>query len=271
VVVALLLLLPRACTPGGGFELKRAVPGLAPPDGSASMPPFDRGTEGGPGLGGPGGGDGRLPGQADPLLPGASQPDAGLAPPPDAQKDTKPDATPPQPPRPDAAASEPKLDTQQDPKADLPKIDPKVPDDPAKKPDRKGQTDPPKPPPKDMKMPDDPNAQKKMGFLEGDWKAGEGLVDKRTREPLDLGFKFGKDGQGEVTVRRPDGSTCSGTVLGRMSGGKLGIEGRQEIPCSNGGSYAAPKIECAKERDGQTQCYGVNPDGSRYYMGMQRQ
>jgi hypothetical protein len=110
-----------------------------------------------------------------------------------------------------------------------------------------------------------------MGFLAGGWKAGEGLADRNTGQPLDLSFQFDNAGKGEVTVRRPDGSSCKGTVDGAMSGGKLTIQGNQSIPCSGGGSYAAPRIECAKDRAGQTQCFGVNNDGSKYYMGMQRQ
>ena len=56
-----------------------------------------------------------------------------------------------------------------------------------------------------------------------------------------------------------------------LAGGKLGIQGSQSIPCYDGSSYGAPRIECQKEQSGQTQCYGVNADGSRYYMGMKRQ
>lgn len=278
LLIALLLLLPRACVPGGGLDLKRAIPGMAPPDGAASEPerrgegpgmPPQPGAPGGPGgPNGPGPDGGPPPGNppgAEPPPPSASQP--GMELPPDA-KDPK---TEPPPPPDD---KNPKTDPPVPPEQKDPNKDPaKDPKDPAKDPkDPKNKTNPPLPPKdKDMKMPDDPNAQKKMDFLEGQWKAGEGLIDKKTQQPLDLGFKFGKDGQGEVSVRRPDGVTCQGPVSGRMVDGKLGIQGNQSIPCSNGTSYGAPKIECQKERSGQTQCYGVNADGSRYYMGMQRQ
>jgi hypothetical protein len=55
-----------------------------------------------------------------------------------------------------------------------------------------------------------------------------------------------------------------------MRGGKLAIEGNQAIPCSGGGSYAAPKIECGNSSSGQTECRGINKDGSRYNMEMRR-
>jgi hypothetical protein len=276
LLLGLLLWLLRGCVPG--IDPKVGIPGLTPPEGAASEP-LERRAEGPDGVpqlpggpGGPGGPgtEGGLPPGAppgvDPALPGASQPGLELPP---GTPPADPAAEPPPPPDPKEDPTQPPVD----PKTEPP-LPPDAKDDPTKPPkDPKGRTDPPAPPtdPKAMRMPDDPNAQKKMDFLEGNWKAGEGLVDKQTQQPLDLGFKFGKDGNGEVTLRRPDGTVCSGTVRGQMSGGKLGIQGNQSIPCNNGTSYGAPKIECQKERGGQTQCYGVNADGSRYYMGMQRQ
>lgn len=122
-----------------------------------------------------------------------------------------------------------------------------------------------------LDLPPEDKAGKGMDFLAGRWKAGEGLADRDTGQPLDLSFDFNKDGKGEVTVRRPDGSTCKGGVESAMRGGRLTIEGNQSIPCSGGGAYAAPKIECSRARSGETQCFGVNRDGSKYYMGIQRQ
>lgn len=140
--------------------------------------------------------------------------------------------------------------------------------------DSKGATDPPtgneKPQPLDL-PPDAGKGTRGMGFLAGRWRAGEGLADRNTGQPLDMSFAFDESGKGEVTVRRPDGSTCKGSVEGAMSSGKLNIQGNQAIPCPGGGSYAAPRIECTKDGAGQTQCFGVNNDGSKYYMGMQRQ
>jgi hypothetical protein len=122
-----------------------------------------------------------------------------------------------------------------------------------------------------LDLPSDTKGSAGMGFLAGRWRAGEGLADRETGQPLDLSFNFNKEGKGEVTVRRPDGSTCKGTVEGTMSGGRLSIAGSQSIPCSGGGSYAAPRIECTKARNAETQCFGMNKDGSKYYMGIQRQ
>lgn len=258
LLIALLLLLPRACTPTG-LELGRILPGAAAPEGpasaaSAALPPLEAasapqlppsapvpGAEASPGM--------QLPTQPDvqpgaqPNMPAASMPEA---------------AVPPVPNTPD----------KPDP------VDPTVPALPDAKPPlaERGATDPLPPPNQGaMQLPEAADKARPMGFLEGDWKAGDGLVDKATKQPLDLSFQFTKDGKGEMLLRRPDGTTCRGPVQGRMDKGKLAIQGNQSVPCSNGSSYGAPKIECAKERGGQTQCYGVNGDGSRYSMGMQRQ
>lgn len=284
-LLALLLLLAllfglRACGPDGSFDPGRVLPGLGnTPEGSASMPadgsPRPQGDgrmpDGSVGPGGtsPGGvaGDGTAsPGTGtDPAIGAASAPGADAPPTPDAPKD------PNQPPDPKTEPNKPETPPDGKPpedKKDDKKEDPKD----AKKGD-KPRTDPPAPPvdPKALKIPNNPEDAKKMDFLQGDWKAGEGLADNKTQQPLDLSVKFGKDGKGELTLRRPDGSTCKGPVQGRMSGTKLSVEGSQSIPCSSGEPYSPPKIECAPDNGGQTPCTGVNRDGSRYFLGMRKQ
>lgn len=283
LLLLLLLGLLRGCGPAAGL----ALPGMAGPEGGASAPgvvapgalPGASGVPGGP-LGVV---PGTAPGMADPALPGASAaPDGSATLPPGAASAVPlPGAgmppTPGQEPPPD-----PQKDPQKDPAKD-PATDPKNPD--------AARTNPPLPPsapgaagagkpdpkadakadPKAMKLPPDAAAaSRKMDFLQGDWKAGDGLVDQSTKQPLDMALKFGPDGRGELSLRRPDGTVCSGPVQGQMKDGKLSIQGQQAVPCSNGGSYGAPRIECAKTSGGQTDCFGVNADGSRYYMDMKR-
>lgn len=262
LLLALLLLLPRACTPEGGLDLKRILPETVLPD--AAVPPGPEVTPPETRLG--------PDGQPMPVVPGApsTEPPQGAGPgqqmpegsaveeerqPPDV---ALPDETDVKPPVGGPEVS-PEAKTE-------PGTDPKVP--PVEKP-VPSATNPP-PDSKAINMPEDPKSAQKLDFLEGDWKAGEGLVDKITRQPLDMSFKFGKDGKGEVTVKRPDGTQCSGPVNGRMDGRKLSIQGKQVVPCSNGSQYGAPKIECEKNSNGQTQCYGFNSDGSKYFMGIER-
>ncbi|KQP11874.1 SrfA family protein [Pseudorhodoferax sp. Leaf267] len=272
LLLALLLLLPRACTPTG-IDLGRVLPGASAPQAPASAPadaasapqglpsaPLPGAAPGATTPGGDASPNMQLPTQpgADPALPSASAPDDTRLP------TLQPDAALP----PASSASVPGQTAPIEPPVADRATDPPVPER-----SKEPRATDPLPPPNQgaMQMPEKADKARPMAFLEGDWKAGDGLVDKTTKQPLDLSFKFSKDGQGEVLLRRPDGTTCRGAVQGRMDGGKLGIQGNQSIPCSNGSAYGAPKIECAKERGGQTQCYGVNADGSRYSMGMQRQ
>lgn len=278
LVLALLFGL-RACAPGSAVDPSRLLPGAASAPDAAR--PGASGVDGGslsPQIGGSTGGvsgssggstvDGSGSSGVDPAAPGASAPD-GRGPADALDKEAGNPPKDPEKPDPAASGARPadKPDPAQDPKDD-PKHDPKKDD----KKDPKARTDPPLPPdPKALKIPPNPADAKKMDFLEGDWRAGEGLADAKTQQPLDLSVKFGKDGKGEITLKRADGSTCKGSVQGRMNGGKLSVDGSQAIPCSNGGTYAPPKIECAPDTGGQTPCVGVNPDGSRYNMGMRRQ
>ncbi|MBI5258330.1 MAG: hypothetical protein HY855_17630 [Burkholderiales bacterium] len=306
-LLALLLLLAllfglRSCRDNAVIDTAALPPGGASaPPGTASTPdssPLQSdpgsisnpgGSVGPGGMTGPGGiNDTGVPGglggatsgpggEGHPSMPtdvpqGTNPPDPAL----DPSKDPKND--PSKEPGKDPT-KDPKADPKKDPSKD-PKDDPKnKPDDPKKDPKSDPKNDPKQKPsvpptpridPKALKIPPDPAQAKKMDFLEGDWKAGENLADSKTQQPLDLGIKFGKDGKGEISLRRPDGSTCRGPVQGKMDGGRLTVDGSQSIACSNGGTYAAPKIVCQPDSGGHTPCYGVNADGSRYYMGMRR-
>ncbi len=279
LLLALLAWLLRGCGPDAqrgvdGAPLTPELPASQASAPDAAAPPLPASGASWPGVAGPGGvvPGGVGPGDTGPGVgpdAAASMPD--VAPVPDglASGPALPDAAP----APDAASAPPDATPPPvDPAASLPGTPPPGASAPGG-PVPPATAPPPLPPlgeDRSMKLPATPSAKDPLGFLEGDWRAGDGLVDKQTQQPLDLSLNFRKDGQGELTLRRPDGTTCSGPVQGRMSGGRLSVEGSQAVPCSGGGSYGAPKIECEKDRGGQTQCYGINPDGSKYYMGMQR-
>lgn len=123
------------------------------------------------------------------------------------------------------------------------------------------------PPPADAPAATSPPGAAPARPLQGQWRAGEDLFDQNTGQPLDLTFAFGPDGNGKVTMRRPDGSNCSGAVASKVNGPRTTIEGAS-IPCAGGGSYAPPRVECTRASDGPLLCFGINPDGSRYRMAM---
>ena len=117
LLLLLLLALLRSCGADGSIDLRRAVPGLAPPEGAASAPGGNPGALPIPGARGdvpalPGVG---APGAIDPVLPGASAP--GTVPPPEGAASV--------PGTIDAIDPTKSPDPKADPKAD-PKVDPKA-------------------------------------------------------------------------------------------------------------------------------------------------
>lgn len=92
-------------------------------------------------------------------------------------------------------------------------------------------------------------------FLNGHYRAGAGIQDRRTGNPLRLEYQF-KDGKGEVTVRQPNGVSCSGPVTAAMNKGNLGITSGAQAACGDGSTYDMPKIECAKGAQSIADCTG---------------
>lgn len=105
-------------------------------------------------------------------------------------------------------------------------------------------------------------------FLNGDWRAGAGIQDRRTGKPLRLEYRF-NDGKGEVTVRRPDGVTCSGPVAAAMNGGSLGIDSQGQAACADGSSYDMPQVICAQGAQSIADCTG-SYGTERFPMSMRR-
>lgn len=185
---------------------------------------------------------------------------------PQAGKDQPPPAK--EMPDPNAPKNGPDDQKEKD-KANPPPVDAK-PDDAAKKSSDKSAAAPMTDPP-DLDIPKDPKAAQKMDFLQGQWKTGAGLVDTADKKPVDVSFDIGKDGKGEATYRKSDGTVCKAPIQGVMNGGKVAIEGKSQIPCSGGGSFQAPRIECERNKRGETECSGVNADKSTFTTRVQKQ
>ncbi len=109
-----------------------------------------------------------------------------------------------------------------------------------------------------------------LGFLKGEWVTQTGLMDRQTRQPLDLSMRFDDQGQGRLRLQRADGSSCEGPLQASRTQTGLIMEAKQALPCSTGGSFDSPRIECTPLREGRTDCFGRNPDGSRFGMEIRR-
>jgi hypothetical protein len=92
-------------------------------------------------------------------------------------------------------------------------------------------------------------------FLDGQFRAGAGIQDRRTGKPLRLEYQL-KDGKGEVIVHQADGTKCSGPVSATMKGGSLAIDSQGQAVCGDGSTYDMPKVNCRKGATTVADCTG---------------
>lgn len=113
----------------------------------------------------------------------------------------------------------------------------------------------PQPTAEGLNIPAQAKADGSTDFLNGHWKAKGGIQDQRTGKPLQLEYQF-DDGQGDVTIRRNDGVSCTGPVSAVMSNGRLGINSQDQAKCSDGSSYEMPAVNCQQGAKSMADCTG---------------
>lgn len=107
-----------------------------------------------------------------------------------------------------------------------------------------------------------PEAQD-TGFLEGQWLCDTGLYSKRTGEEVQFAFSFGRNGQGEGVVYEKN-DECAGASRAEMKNGALHIA-LDPQRCRKQGNYYSPiQIICQNAHGQNTECTGINDDGSRW-------
>lgn len=263
----LLLLLPfllRGCVPGAsfpdllggggtGFEPPRlpslpsiGLPQVNIPGGSVGVSETLLPADGNSGLTGPGNGSSAATssGAVDqsPLAPANA--DNAQIPPPGTEEKSGVDAQIPPELRDTAgSAAEPSAIPGESPSTVKP---PAIPDEAPASPPANG---------KGLQIPDNVAANGPADFLNGNWQAGAGIQDKKTGKPLRLQYQF-KNGQGEVTVQRPDGVRCSGPVAAAMKDGNLSIDSQGQVSCEDGGSYEMPAVSCRHGSGAVADCNG---------------
>jgi len=104
-------------------------------------------------------------------------------------------------------------------------------------------------------------------FLNGKWRAGAGIQDAQTGQPLRLDYEFEK-GQGEVRIQRGDGVECRGPVAATLQDGKLGINSQGQATCSDGSRYSLPQVQC-QSGDSGADCQG-SYQNQRFPMSMRK-
>ena len=201
------------------------------------------------------------------VVPGGVAPADGTAPAsnPDTQTPpadgTKPPADQNQPSKDDAQQPKPEDKSQQDqqkpPESETPKESPK---------DKNAQTNPPKP----LDIPPDAAAKGDVGFMDGQWRSGQGLVDQADGKPLEQYYRFDKSGKGEVVVKRADGTECKAPAQAKFNGKNLTVEEQADVRCADGRTYGKSTTTCTRDAKGNTVCRGKNPDGSTYAVPVQK-
>ncbi|MCV4266226.1 SrfA family protein [Pseudomonas capsici] len=106
-------------------------------------------------------------------------------------------------------------------------------------------------------------------FLNGNYRAGAGIMDAKTSRPLRLQYAFEK-GKGNVTIRRPDGVSCTGSVNAAMNGASLGIKSEDQANCTDGSRYDMPQVSCKPGAQSIADCQG-NYGNTQFPMSMRRE
>ncbi len=173
------------------------------------------------------------------------------------------------PPLPDGAAEEPAEQPGEEP------VEPPLPEQATEQPptppapedvvpaDR--QTPPPGLP---LEIPEEAGQSGDTDFLNGTWQSNTGLVDD-TGRPVDLQYTF-EDGQGRATLRRDDGSTCSGPMQARMQDGRLVMQ-HGALRCPDGSEFKGSTVECTPDASGRAECEGRYPNGNRYPVDISKE
>lgn len=251
LLLALLLLsLLRGCMPTTRLPNlpQLNLPAISTPElPSGSLHGGGLGLNGGAGVGGSGSAPGLPEGNGDSSAP------ASVGPGNEPESNEVPGEEPPALPEPETAEAEPPADEPQ-PEPSQPSEQPQPPQLPQ---------DPQEP----LSIPEQAG-NGPADFLNGDWRAGAGIQDRRTGKPLRLQYRF-DDGKGEVTVRRPDGVDCSGPVTAAMNNGSLAIDSHGQAACADGSNYDMPQVTCAKGAQSIADCTG-SYGNERFPMSMRR-
>ncbi|AHF67997.1 hypothetical protein PCH70_28440 [Pseudomonas cichorii JBC1] len=143
-----------------------------------------------------------------------------------------------------------------------------APEQPAEQPTAEAQTPQSGTPGEPLSIPQD-TGEGPASFLNGNYRAGAGIMDAKTSRPLRLQYAFEK-GKGNVTIRRPDGVSCTGAVDAAMNGGSLGINSQDQANCTDGSRYDMPQVSCKPGAQSIADCQG-NYGNTQFPMSMRRE
>ncbi|TYL44127.1 SrfA family protein [Dickeya sp. ws52] len=121
-----------------------------------------------------------------------------------------------------------------------------------------------------LTMPEGVSKTNDMDFLNGNWRAGAGIQDKRTGVPLRLHYEI-HNGAGQVEMKRGDGVLCRSGIRAAMSAGQLTITSQGIAQCSDGSTYQMPDVICRPGASSVADCSGRYDAGTVFPMTMKRE
>ncbi|MFB1489657.1 MULTISPECIES: SrfA family protein [unclassified Thiocapsa] len=107
-----------------------------------------------------------------------------------------------------------------------------------------------------------------LGGLTSGWRTATSLQDPKTGLPIQMEYRT-KEGQGQLRLKRHDGSICQSGASASVKGERLVIDSSGDIRCADGTNFGRPSVECASGKDGKPECVGRYPGGGTFSLDVQ--
>jgi hypothetical protein len=104
--------------------------------------------------------------------------------------------------------------------------------------------------------------------LTSGWRTATSLQDPKTGLPIQMEYRT-QEGQGQLRLKRHDGSICQSGAAASVKGERLVIDSSGDIRCADGTNFGRPSVECAPGKDGKPDCVGRYPGGGTFSLDVQ--
>lgn len=107
-----------------------------------------------------------------------------------------------------------------------------------------------------------------LGGLTSGWRTATSLQDPKTGLPIQMEYRT-QEGQGQLRLKRHDGSICQSGAAASVKGERLVIDSSGDIRCADGTNFGRPSVECTPGKDGKPDCVGRYPGGGTFSLDVQ--
>jgi hypothetical protein len=104
--------------------------------------------------------------------------------------------------------------------------------------------------------------------LTSGWRTATSLQDPKTGLPIQMEYRT-REGQGQLRLKRHDGSICQSGAAASVKGERLVIDSSGDIRCADGTNFGRPSVECTPGKDGKSDCVGRYPGGGTFSLEVQ--